>query len=51
MWPRHPSDIVRTEYLENLNGMLVSTGDLEAEVDVTGVVDSSYLEAAHAHGC
>jgi NitT/TauT family transport system substrate-binding protein len=51
MWPRNWRDVVKTEYLENLNGMLVSTGDLEAEVDVTGVVDSSYLEAAHAAGC
>ena len=51
MWPVNWRDVVKTEYLENLNGMLVSTGDLEAEVDVTGVVDSSYLEAAAAGGC
>jgi hypothetical protein len=31
--------------------MLVSTGDLEAEVDLSTVLDTSYLEAADAGGC
>jgi ABC-type nitrate/sulfonate/bicarbonate transport system substrate-binding protein len=51
MWPVDPSDVIRIEYLQNLNSMLVSTGDLEAEVDLSTVLDTSYLEAADAGGC
>ena len=51
MWPVNANDVIRMEYLENLNGMLVQTGDLEEEVDLSTVLDTSYLEEAAAGGC
>ena len=51
MWPVVADDIIKLEYLQNLNTMLVSTGDLEEEVDLSNVLDTSYLEEAAAGGC
>lgn len=51
MWPVDHNDVIRLEYLQNLNSMLVRTGDLEEEVDLSTVLDTSYLEEAAAGGC
>lgn len=50
-WPTTPSDMMNVDGLPSLVELMIETGDLEEEVDVSGLVDLSYLDEAVAMGC
>jgi len=50
-WPTDPDDIMNVGGLPNLVELMIETGDLEAPVDTSNLVDMSYLLEARAMGC
>lgn len=50
-WPTDPDDIMNVGGLPNLVELMIETGDLEATVDTSDLVDMSFLLEAQAMGC
>lgn len=51
MYPTDPSEVLSTDGMDGLMEAMLETGDIANPVDVTTVVDTSYLEEAAEMGC
>lgn len=51
MYPTDPSDVLSTDGMDGLMEAMLETGDIANPVDVSTVVDTSYLEEAAGMGC
>lgn len=50
-WPTEPDEIMNVEGLDSLVELMIETGDLDEEIDTSGLVDLTYLEQAVEMGC
>lgn len=51
MYPTDPAEVLSTRGMEGLMEAMVETGDISEPIDVSTVIDTSYLEEAAAMGC
>lgn len=51
MYPTDPADVLSTRGMEGLMEAMVETGDISEPIDVSTVIDTSYLEEAAGMGC
>ena len=51
MYPTDPGEVLSTRGMEGLMEAMVETGDISEPIDVSTVIDTSYLEEAAGMGC